>query len=129
MSRLFFVLILVLLITVHWQCEQVDSQQRVDFYIDLTDPQYQDLYLTGGYIYVNSIMVFKGLDQNYYALSQYCTNDVCMVQYQVAFNEVVCTCDQSHFDVYGNPTFGPAVYPLYRYATSLYGSMLRIYTP
>ncbi|MCS6991251.1 MAG: Rieske 2Fe-2S domain-containing protein [Chitinophagales bacterium] len=129
MRRLLLVLVVVWLGLGLWQCEHVDSQQRVDFYIDLTDPQYQDLYLTGGYVYVNNIIVFKGLDQNYYALSQYCTNDVCVVQYQVSFNEVVCTCDQSHFDIYGNPTFGPATYPLYRYATSLHGSMLRIYTP
>lgn len=129
MKRQLAVLLALLMVSGTWHCESVDSQQKVDFYIDLTDPRYQDLYLTGGQVYVNNIIVFKGLDQQYYALSMYCTNDVCVVNYQVAFDELVCTCDQSKFDVYGNATFGPATYPLYRYATSLHGSMLRIYSP
>ncbi len=122
-------LVVVLLALTHVHCEHVDRNERVDFYIDLADPYYQNLLVTGGFMYIENIIVFKGLDQHYYALSQYCTYDICNVHYVVSFNEVVCQCDQSKYDVYGSVLMGPASVPLYRYATSLHGSILRIYSP
>ena len=110
-------------------CTNIDNVPYVDFYIDLADPQYSDLTYVGGYEYVNDVLVFKALDFQYYALQQYCTSDGCAVQYQAAFHEVVCPCDQVHYDIYGNIIMGPSVSPLYQYATSLTGTLLRVYTP
>jgi Rieske Fe-S protein len=123
-------------------CQKADTIPLTDFYLDLTNgtvtdnvgnygivPDYTNLYLTGGYVYVNGIIIFKGLDQFYYALSQYCTHQGCNVEYQVAFNEMVCPCHQSHYDIYGNVTMGPAAFPLYQYAVAQSGSILHIYTP
>jgi len=110
-------------------CTKVDQQPLMDFTIDLTDPAYSTLFLTGGYLYINGLIVFRGIDQNYYALSQYCTHQGCNVEYQVAYDEIVCPCHQSHFDVFGNVTMGPATFPLYSYAVTLSGSILHIYTP
>ncbi|MBX7141640.1 MAG: Rieske (2Fe-2S) protein [Chitinophagales bacterium] len=123
-------------------CQKADTIPLTDFYIDLSNgsvndnnghystiPDFTNLYLTGGFVYVNGIIVFKGLDQQFYALSQYCTHQGCNVEYEVAYNEIVCPCHQSHFDIYGNVTMGPAYYPLYQYAVSQSGSILHIYTP
>lgn len=123
-------------------CDEVDAVPLNDFYLDLTNgsvtdsngnysviPDFANLYLTGGFVYVNGIIIFKGLDQSFYALSQYCTHQGCNVEYQVAYNELVCPCHQSHFDIYGNVTMGPAAYSLYYYAVTQNGSVLHIYTP
>jgi Rieske Fe-S protein len=126
-TKLIYLLLIVAFAQV--KCRNVDSYPRVDFYIDLLDPAYTSLYITGNYVYVNGVIVFKGLDQDYYALSQYCTTDFCNVAYQVAYNELVCPCDQLHYDLYGNEMWGNGNPPLYPYATFLSGSLLHVYTP
>ena len=125
-------------------CTKVDEQGRIDFYIDLTSgdvtntngssqfqiPNYtQNLYVTGGKVYVNGLIVFKGLDGNYYALSQYCPNDGCDVDYQVSYDRLQCPCDLSLFNIDGSVLMGPVTVPLYRYATLLSGTSLHVYTP
>jgi len=110
-------------------CSKSDQVPMVDFTIDLTDSKYSQLELIGSYIYLNGLILFRGIDQNYYALSQYCTHQGCSVQYEVSYNDILCPCHGSHFDLNGNVTVGPAVYPLYQYATELTGSLLHIYTP
>jgi cytochrome b6-f complex iron-sulfur subunit len=110
-------------------CSKYDSIPRVDLYIDILDPQYYALFTVGGYIYIDSVIVFKGIDFNYYALSRYCTHEGCDVNYQAAFNEIVCPCHGSQYDIYGNVILGPALAPLYVYATSINGTLLHVYTP
>jgi nitrite reductase/ring-hydroxylating ferredoxin subunit len=124
-------------------CSKVDSIPRVDFTLDLTTgtvadvqggyqqqvPDFDKLSLTGGWVYVNGLILFKGIDLNYYALSQYCPNDACNLEYQVSYDRVYCPCDGSLFDIDGTVTMGPASVSLYRYATSLSGTLLHVYTP
>ena len=110
-------------------CSKADSIPRVDLYIDIADPQYSSLFTTGNYIYIDSIIVFRGIDFNYYALSRYCTHQGCDVQYQLPFNDLYCPCHGSQYDIYGNVTLGPAQVPLYVYATSINGTLLHVYTP
>jgi len=111
-------------------CTGVDTIPRIDLYIDLNDPTYYNLQITGNFIYQNGLIIFKGLDQNYYALSQYCTYDGCNVEYQVGFDELDCPCEGSKFDKQGFNLMGPASIPLYEYTTSLGGNgLLHIFTP
>ncbi|MCY7410415.1 MAG: hypothetical protein LH473_09090 [Chitinophagales bacterium] len=123
-------------------CQQRDVISGNDFFIDLTTgnvtdrngmyqtsvPDYANLYLTGGEVYVFGIIVFKGIDQQFYALSQYHT-DGCTVAYQVGYDELVCPCDQYHFDKYGQETFGNGSSYLTVYATSYSNNLLHVYTP
>lgn len=110
-------------------CTKVDSIPRVDFTIDISDPQYYPLLNTGGYIFINGLIVFKGLDGYYYALSHYCSYDGCNVEYQVSYDRLYCPCDGSLFDIDGSVMMGPATVPLYQYATSMVGTLLHVYTP
>jgi hypothetical protein len=134
---------LTILILLTNSCQRKDIVAGSDFYIDLntgsvTDrygayqtniPDYTNLYLTGGYVYIYGIIVFKGLDQSYYALSQYHSTDGCSVEYDVAYDELICPCDQFHFDKYGQETIGNGTSYLAVYGTSLSNSQLHIYTP
>ena len=124
-------------------CTKKEIIAASNFYIDLntgnvtdqngnyqsTIPDFAKLYTTGGYVYVLGVIVFKGLDQSYYALSQYHTTDGCSVEYQVNFDELVCPCDQYHFDKSGHETFGSGTSYLTVYYTSLSNSILHIYAP
>jgi len=124
-------------------CENRDIIPASDFYIDLNNgnvtdhngayqmniPDFTNLYITGGYVYVFGIIVFKGLDQGYYALSQYHSVDGCSVEYQVFYDELVCPCDQVHFNKYGQETIGSGTSYLAVYATTLSNQILHVYTP
>jgi cytochrome b6-f complex iron-sulfur subunit len=110
-------------------CSKVDQVPKVDFYLNLTDPQYTDLLNLGGYVYVGNVIVFRGLDGSYYALSKVCTHQGCDVQYAVSQNEILCPCHGSHYDIQGNVTIGPAASPLFEYLTQLSGTQLHVYTP
>jgi Rieske Fe-S protein len=110
-------------------CSKVDQIPFVDFVIDLTDPQYSTLLNLGGYVHEGEVIVFHGIDNNYYALSKFCTQDGCDLQYAVAQNEITCPCDASKYDLHGAVIMGPASSPLYEYLTQLTGTQLHIYTP
>ncbi len=110
-------------------CSKTDQSPFVDFIVDLTDPEYTILLNLGGYIYVDEVMVFHGIDNNYYAVSKFCTQDGCDLQYAVAQNEITCPCDASKYDLQGKVTMGPATSPLFEYVTQLTGTQLRVYTP
>lgn len=110
-------------------CTKVDQIPRVDFFLELTDPQNNSLLNLGGFIYVSNVIVFKGLDNNYYALSKVCTHQGCDVVYQVSQNEITCPCHGSHYDIEGNVTMGPAASPLFEYTTQLIGTQLHVFTP
>src|SRR5256885_12281304 len=110
-------------------CTKQDQVPRVDFTIDLTDPNYNSLLNLGGYVYMQNVIVARALDGSYFALSQVCTHAGCTVEYHVSQNSVVCPCHGAQFDVHGNVTMGPANTPLFEYATQLSGTFLHVYTP
>ena len=135
--------VVAIMILFQFGCQKNDLQGHLDFYIDLSNgsvtstdgsnqtqiPDYYNLQTTGGYVYVNGLIVFKGLDQYYYALSQYCTSDNCNLEYQVAYDRLQCPCDLSLFNTDGTVLMGPAVVQLYHYATAINGTLLHVYTP
>ncbi|HYV92496.1 MAG TPA: Rieske (2Fe-2S) protein [Chitinophagales bacterium] len=148
MSRNKFVRIIVtaavmIMMMCQFACQKNDLQGRIDFYIDLANGNvtstdgsyqnqindYQNLTVTGGYVYVNGLVVFKGVDGYYYALSQYCTSDNCNLEYQVSYDRLYCPCDGSLYNTDGSVLMGPAVVQLYRYAAVISGTLLHVYTP
>lgn len=110
-------------------CGKGDQVPIVDFYLDLTDSANTNLLNLGGFIYVNNTIVFKGLDNNYYALSKVCTHQGCDVEYNVSQNVMTCICHGSRFDITGTVLLGPAASPLFEYATELIGTQLHVFTP
>lgn len=110
-------------------CSKSDSIPNKDFTIDLNDPQYSALLNPGGSVYINSLIVFKAVDGNFYALSQICTHEGCTVEYLEAQNDIFCPCHGSQYDIQGNVTHGPSTTPLFQYATSLSGTTLHVFTP
>lgn len=112
-----------------FSCDNNNGFIPVDFFIDLSDPQYASLLVTGGYEYFENVIIFKGIDFNYYALSKICTHTGCSVTFQLSKNELVCPCHGSQFDTFGNVTIGPAPSPLFQYSTELSGTLLRVFSP
>ncbi|MBK9732136.1 MAG: Rieske (2Fe-2S) protein [Chitinophagaceae bacterium] len=110
-------------------CSKIDQYPKVDFYLDLLDPVNSGLMNLGGFVYVSNVIVFKGLDNNYYALSKICTHQGCSVEYEVSHDEMTCPCHGSHYDISGNVTMGPASSPLQQYATQLIGTQLHVFEP
>src|SRR4030095_8351976 len=86
---LFGAVIFTILTLLQIHCGKIDTAPGIDFTIDLTNgyvtdahgsyqtqiTDYYNLSITGGFVYVNGLIVFKGLDGYYYALSQNCTYD------------------------------------------------------
>src|SRR5437868_15014443 len=118
---------LAIIVLIQIGCSKVDQQPRVDFYIDTN--QYTTLQLTGGFIYINGVIIFKGLDGNYYALSEFCTYDNTELEYQVSYDRLYCPNDGSLFNIDGSVAMAPAQAPLYQYATSTIGTQIHVYTP
>ncbi|MBA3647198.1 MAG: Rieske 2Fe-2S domain-containing protein [Chitinophagales bacterium] len=110
-------------------CKKTDTTiPVVDFTIDLTDPQYSALQNLGGFIYRDNVIVAHTPINGYVALSQICTHEACTVQFEVAQNDFLCPCHDSHFDLIGNVTSGPAPLPLFKFNTQLTGTLLRVYS-
>ena len=135
--------VVAIVIMFEFGCQKYDQQGRIDFYIDISNgnvtstsgsyqtqiPDYYNLEITGGYVYVNGLIVFKGIDGYYYALTQYCSSDNSNLEYQVSYDRLYCPNDGSLFNSDGTVQMGPAVVPLYRYAAAINGTLLHVYTP
>ncbi len=105
-----------------------DKVQRIDFTIDLNDPENFDLTTLGGYrIFNSAVIVAKDVNNNYIAFSAYCTYDACLVEFQTT-NEFICPCCQSHYDTDGNPMFGYATSPLEKYNVQQTNNILHVYS-
>ncbi len=105
-----------------------DKVQRIDFYVDLNDPDNYDLANIGHYkVFNSSVIVAKDINSTYIALSAICTYDQCLVEFQTT-NEFICPCCQSHFDTTGNPLFGYATSPLPNYNIQKINNILHIYS-
>ena len=110
-------------------CAKSGSNPSKDFTIDISASQYSALQSLGGYVYANGVIVFRGTDGVFYALSQYCTHQGCTVEYLSGQNEIFCACHGSQFNDQGKVLVGPAPSPLLQYSTSLSGTILHVFTP
>lgn len=110
-------------------CKKDTNGDLVDFTIDVTDPQYAVLQTLGGTMLLNNVLIIHTVQFTYAAVSPYCTNDNCMLDYTLTTNTLDCPCDQSAFDINGFVLRGPAVFPLPVYKADLSGTLLHIHGP
>lgn len=96
--------------------------------------QHQDIWVNGGFIYVDAgvrgIILYRKTVQEFIAFERNCTYqplDSCAtVEVDESLLFMVCPCCGSTFDFEGNPTGGPAEWPLKRYRTYLDGNFVTI---
>jgi len=96
--------------------------------------EYQNLQFIGGYAYldagVRGIILYRKSTNDYIAFERNCTYrplDSCAtVEVDSSLLFMVDHCCGSTFDFEGNPTSGPAEWPLKRYYTFLDGTYLKI---
>ena len=111
-------------------CRNKDEIPRVDFTLDLNDPQYSDLNYTGGQVIVDQYQILVGKGFNgYFAVTSFCTFHNCDLQYQASYDVLQCPCSSCQFSTSGEVLMAPATNPLIQYATQLNGQWLRVYSP
>jgi Rieske Fe-S protein len=114
-----------------------DPVPRVSFppiFINLNLPEYIALRSNGGYKSISGgvrgIIIYRESSTTYYAFERNCTfhpNEACAtVEVHSSGLYMTDTCCGSIFDFKGNPTGGPAVRPLLRYAVTSNGNSLTI---
>ncbi|MCF6366893.1 MAG: hypothetical protein L3J35_11890 [Bacteroidales bacterium] len=120
-----FVLVAVLSF---FSCDENQSKiptVYVDFYVDLTNPAYNNLINLGGYVYVtggvNGILIYHSSLDEYQAYERTCPYDPdCGKVYvnELNFNAVDSVCCGSEFSLLlsGTVSQGPSVYPLKMYS-------------
>jgi len=111
-------------------CRNRDAIPRVDFTLDLSQPENQNLNATGGQVYIpeHGILVAKSVT-GFIAVTGVCTTHGCTLEYQASYDELACPCSSCRFNSSGSVTMGPASTPLIQYATQLNGQWLRVYSP
>ena len=96
----------------------------VDFTIDINDPQYNDITIPGGYLYLtggySGILLYHSYDDTYLAFDRACPYDPdCgkLFVKKTLFDTVDSTCCKSEFSLLtgGNATKGPAKFPMKQY--------------
>jgi len=96
----------------------------VDFTVDLNDPQYNQVTIPGGYIYItggySGILIYHSFDDEYLAFDRACPYDPdCGKLYidKTLFNTIDSICCKSEFSLLtgGNATKGPATFPMKQY--------------
>jgi hypothetical protein len=132
------VFIFVLLISLSG-CERNALQEPIPFVpvnlvIDLNNISSQALRFDRGFIYVEEgvrgIIIYRVSQNQFRAFERNCTfqpNAAC-AKVEVDGSGLFMTdpCCKSVFDFEGNPVAGPAAFPLFRYRTSLSGSLLSV---
>ena len=136
MSRKIFLKLFLLVAVISLtglSCRNKDEIPRVDFTIDLNDPnhpEYQSLNAIGGTVVIPEYQIMVGHGFNgYFAVSSYCTLHSCTLEYQSFSDELKCPCSSCLYSTNGGVVMGPASNPLIQYATQLNGQWLRIYSP
>ena len=112
-----------------FSCSNRDVVPRIDFTIDLSDPQYSTLNSTGAFLTINTALVAHAIN-GFIALSGSCTYDNNNnLQYNASTDLITCPSCNSSYTSDGRVYFGRASVQLYKYATTLNGNYLRVYTP
>jgi hypothetical protein len=122
----------------------------VDFYISLTDPQFFDLTAILGYEYVdvstnnlgyraagydnNGIIVFRGMESEFYAFDRTCPHDFAVNGLSVKVDVVdmiyaFCPRCSTKYALpnFGTPASGIGRYPLKNYKTSFDGTNIHVW--
>ncbi len=124
-----------LLTLVLTSCKKEDTipNVAVDFYVHLSDPQFVNLQVVGGWVYVTGgskgIIIYRKSQSEFMAFDRHCPykpSDGCTVT--VDSSNLLCedaSCCHSKFLITdGSVSSGPASHPLKRYQTSFDGTDL-----
>ena len=98
----------------------------VDFTLDLKDPTNRDLAKAGGSLYFDRIIIARPRGDEFVAVSQTCTHQKVIVQYDAVDKQFHCPNHGSNFTLDGKVINGPATQALKKYNTVLSGTSLRI---
>jgi len=100
----------------------------VNFTIDLTSSTYRALSATGGYVYVQGVIIARINSQTdgFIAVAQTCTHQGCTVAYSSASETFVCPCHGGTYDLNGNVVSGPPPNPIKRYTVTRSGNNLTV---
>ncbi|MGM0463492.1 MAG: Rieske (2Fe-2S) protein [Bacteroidota bacterium] len=130
------------------QKNDVIPDVTVDFYIDLTDPEFFDLNAIGNHVLVNyntnnlgykasgydnnGIIVYRSQTDEFIALDRTCPHDYVLDGTSIAVNVdgiyAECPLCKSTYALpsFGTPTSGPSKYPLKMYRTSFTGQFVHV---
>ncbi|MFI5135297.1 MAG: ubiquinol-cytochrome c reductase iron-sulfur subunit [Chitinophagales bacterium] len=104
------------------------SDLKIDFTLDLTQPQYDVLNTPGGSVVYNSVIVARDLGGTFHAVSDICTHAGCSVNYEPNQNSFWCPCHGSLFDDSGNVLQGPAITALRKFNVVVSGTTVHVYS-
>lgn len=127
-------LLALILVTIASGCRKNrDEIPRVDFTIDINDPnhpEYQNLNSSGSVVFIPEygLAVGRTAGGAYFAVTGQCTAHSCELDYQYP-DQLKCPCSACLFNTDGTVAMGPASAPLLVYAVQQNGQFLRIYSP
>ena len=100
----------------------------VNFTIDLNSSTYSPLSVTGGYVYVQGVIIARisSLLDGFIAVAQTCTHNGCTVTFAAGSQSFVCPCHGGTYDLNGNVIAGPPPYPIKRYTVTRNGNILTV---
>ena len=108
----------------------------VDISINVNNPSYADLAVTGGWLYLSGgsmgILVYRSSPETFVALDRHCPyqpGDLCRVfvdDSELIARDTVC-CGSAFLITDGSVVQGPAALNLQRYNTTFNGTTLRIF--
>lgn len=100
----------------------------VNFTIDLNNSSYAALASSGGYVYVQGVIIARinDMTDGFIAVAQTCTHQGCTVAYSAGGESFVCPCHGGTYDLNGNVIAGPPPYPIKRYTVTRSGNNLTI---
>lgn len=108
----------------------------VDISINVNNPSYADLAVTGGWLYLTGgsqgLIVYRSSPESFVAMDRHCPYqpaEYCRVvvdESEIIARDTTC-CHSAYLIIDGSVTEGPSALPLKRYNTSFNGTTLRIY--
>jgi nitrite reductase/ring-hydroxylating ferredoxin subunit len=130
--------VLVILLLAGCRREQIGGVPivPVDISINVNNPSYADLAVTGGWLYLTGgsmgLIVYRRSPSEFTAMDRHCPykpEDVCRVfvdDTQIIARDTLC-CGSAFLITDGSVTQGPAAINMHRYNTTFNGTTLRIY--
>jgi cytochrome b6-f complex iron-sulfur subunit len=106
--------------------KQSSNGPSTNFTIDLNDPGYAPLKTTGGSVVKNGIIVICTGIGSYAALSDSCTHEGCLLNYDKPSNELKCPCHGGTYDLNGKVLAGPPPSNMKTYTASLSGTTITV---
>lgn len=135
MKNIIFLVVIAFMIS----CKNENSNEGIPYVpvtisINLLDPNFQELKVNGGYVYVTGgvkgILVYRESSGSYLAFERSCTylpnSDCARISMDSSQLFLVDTCCSSQFTLEGNVLTGVAPYALKQYTTNLDGTILYI---